>query len=479
MKNAILLFAVSICFLFDLQSQTMKEIQDRIPLVKQFLSEQKELHGHFMIGGNDEVMLQQGLGYANRETHTPFSATTLSTIGSITKPLTATGIMILIEKGMIKTDDPLTRFFKNVPEDKKAITVHQLLTHSAGFPGAIGDDYASVDADAFQALVWKEELLFPPGTGYEYSNVDYSLLGMIIEKISGMTYSAFLEKYIFKPAGMQTAGYHNTTADYTRLAQGYTREGKRWGTTKEKNWQGNEPYWHLKANGGMLVSSEDMFHWYLALKHNTILSEKTQTLQLKPYVREGEHGDTYYSYGFVVDTEGNCVQHNGGNGIFKADFRWFPHLDIFLYAFTNDAASRLFYYNDIILEILMTGHIPEDRQKNWVTINLNSFPGNDDQKIASQFLQAIQQSGSDDGALVLAEIFSTGIVERNGEEKLHNIIAMLHSDIGNKPLQSVKTSGSDLQLVFDAEEKGAFLKIQLTMLAHRIDKLSVAIENNN
>jgi CubicO group peptidase (beta-lactamase class C family) len=166
-------------------------------MVKLFLTEQKGLSAMFVMGSEGKIMISQGYGFADRTKQVPYSDQSLYTIGSITKPFTATAILLLIEQRKIAVDDPISLYFSNVPADKKYITLHQLLTHSSGFPGAIGDDYETITAAEFQARAWKAPLLFAPGTSYAYSNVGYSLLGMIIEKISGHSYSAFYKENYF------------------------------------------------------------------------------------------------------------------------------------------------------------------------------------------------------------------------------------------------------------------------------------------
>ncbi|HSF88584.1 MAG TPA: serine hydrolase domain-containing protein [Saprospiraceae bacterium] len=441
-------------------------------LVRDYVTQQKEFSGIIVMGTEGKVKINLASGFADRSREIPFTDSSLYTIGSITKPITATAILLLSGKGKLDLEDKITLYFKNIPGDKQDITIHHLLTHSSGLPGAIGDDYEKLDALKFQARAWDHPLLFAPGSGYEYSNVGYSLLGMIIEQVSGQTYSQFLQGNIFQPAGMTTAGYRNPEADYSLLCHGYNPDGSDWGTSHDKQWDKEEPYWNLKANGGILMSAIDMYHWYLALRNHTILSPELLKLQTNPYVNEG--GGSYYGYGYAVDQQGDCVQHNGSNRIFKADFRWFPKADFFLFAATNDANVRLFRLNDEIIQILKSGELPEQDQ--WKEIHASDFPLDSNQYTADAFIQLIKSYTNEKADAFIASHISSAMLERNGKERLLDLFSMLHGDINPDAAFRAYASGQKIQLIIRARDENANLKMTLSMNDHKLDRLSAEIE---
>lgn len=456
------------------QAQNREIPAERFELVKAYLQKQAGFSGMVTIASGGAVRYQEGFGFADRERKVPFSAQTLCTIGSITKPFTATAILLLMDQGKLHPEDPITTYFSNVPTDKKGITLHQLMTHSAGLPDAIGDDYEAMTKEVFLKKAFETPLLFPPGTGYEYSNVGYSLLGMIVEQLSGQTYGDFLQKNIFEPAGMKTAGYSNAKADYTLLAHGYTADGKDWGTSKSKNWNGAEPYWNLKANGGLLMSAGDLFNWYLALRSGKILKPETLKLQITPQVAEG--GGSWYGYGYAVQQNGQCIQHNGGNGIFRADFRWFPKLDLCLIAATNDARVRLFRLDDEIAQILLSGEMPT--QIEWKTVDLQTFPANPNQIAAKAMLNLLAQKGAAEAGTFIDQYCSPGIVQRNGKQSLIDMFGMLSKDNAGQPVKAVLEAGNQVQLVLPAAEPGMQIRLSLRFLAEKIDGIGAEMENS-
>jgi len=441
-------------------------------LVKDYVTQQEDFSGIMLLGAEGKIKINIGSGFADRSMEIPFTDSSLYTIGSITKPITATSILILLQQGKLGLNDKLSTYFKNVPKDKQDITIHHLLTHSSGLPGAIGNDYEKLDAEKFQARAWEHPILFAPGGGYEYSNVGYSLLGMIIEIVSGQSYSQFLQENIFQPAGMTTAGYRNNAADYRLLCHGYNPDGSDWGTSHDKQWDKEEPYWNLKANGGIIMSAMDMYHWYLALRGNTILTPELLKMQTTPYTDEG--GGSFYGYGYAVDQQGDCVQHNGSNGIFKADFRWFPKADFFLFAATNDANVRLFKLNDEIIQILKTGELPE--QDHWKEISASDFPKDSNQYTADAFIHLIKSYTIEKADAFIAAHISSGMLERNGKERLQELFSMLHGDVNPDSAIRTYSSGQKIQIIMRAHDENAILKLTLSMTEHKLDRLSAEME---
>ncbi|MEA3421805.1 MAG: serine hydrolase domain-containing protein, partial [Acidobacteriota bacterium] len=240
--------------------------------------------GSVLVAVKDKVLLSSGYGMADKKREIPFTADTVSTIGSITKQFTGAGILKLQMMGKLNVKDPITKYFQNIPEDKKDITLHHLLTHSAGFPGAIGHDFDPISRKEFIQLAMNTKLERKPGTLYEYSNVGYSLLGIIIELVSGKSYEEFLHENLFSPAGMMNTGYLIPAWDKKNLAHGY-RGKSDWGTLLDHPWLEDGPGWHLRGNGGILSTVKDMYKWHKALEGNTILGEEGKKLYYHPHIR--------------------------------------------------------------------------------------------------------------------------------------------------------------------------------------------------
>ncbi len=310
MKKYILVF-IALSYLNVTQSQN----------IASFLSACKShgFRGSVLLASNGKIVLENGYGLADAESGRAQTPATVFSVGSITKQFTAAGIMKLVQEKKLAVTDKLSNYFPQVPVDKKDITLHQLLTHSAGFPPALGDDYEKVTAEEFSSLAFKTPLSFAPGDQYDYSNVGYSLLGIIIEKVTGMGYEKFLNEKLFKPSGMSQTGYLIPGFSKEQLATGY-RDNVRWGTALDRPWLNDGPGWHLRANGGMLSTVGDMYKWYLALKNNMVLAMEQTNMMFMKHIAENPKGISHYGYGWVLQDFGGkkFVWHNGGNGVYNA-----------------------------------------------------------------------------------------------------------------------------------------------------------------
>ncbi len=306
--------------------------------------------GSVVVAKSGTVLLEKGYGFADRETKRVQTAETVFSIGSISKQFTAAAIMKLESTGKLRLDDPLSKYFPEAPKDKANITLHQLLTHTAGFPGAIGDDYDNLDAAQFAHLAFAEPLLAPPGQQYEYSNVGYSLLGIIVEKVSGMGYEKFLRENLWLPAGMKQTGYVLPGFQKEQLAVGY-QDGKRWGSALDRPWLPDGPGWHLRANGGVLSTAGDMYRWYKALTNNVVLPKTATDKMFAPQVAEGPRGLSHYGYGWVVqEADGHkIIWHNGGNGVYNANMTFVPLEEVCVMVSSN---SNDHISDDVAMQIL-------------------------------------------------------------------------------------------------------------------------------
>lgn len=291
--------------------------------------------GAIIVSHGGQVVLREGYGLADRETRRPYTPTTVQSHGSITKQMTGAAILLLESRGELSVDDSIGRYFDDRPEDKRAITIHQLLTHSSGLPGVVGPDNEPIGATAYLDRLMEEPLRFDPGSEYAYSNAGYSLLDIIVERVSGRGYETFLREELLLPAGLTETGYLLPDWDRDRLAVGY-REGERWGLTYGRGWIDDGPSWHVRANGGLHTTVDDMHRWLKTVQGHGVLSPDAARRWTTGYVKEGS-SDSRYGYGWVArDSEwGPMIAHNGSNRVFTADFVWLPERDLFFYIHGN------------------------------------------------------------------------------------------------------------------------------------------------
>lgn len=316
---------------------------------------EKGFSGVVFAAERGEIVVSKGYGLANDAKQIPFSSKTVFTVGSLTKQFTAAAILKLEMQGQLRVSDTIERYFDDVPQDKRSITLHHLLTHSAGLKDAFGDDFAPVTRDKIIQLCMESELLWEPGTQYRYSNAGYSLLGAIVELVTGDTYERFLYEELFKPAGMMATGYQIPKWNKDQMAHGYLDDGTDWGTLLDYRWDDDGPYWNLRANGGIMSTAEDLFRWHQALNGNQILSQEAKRKYFTPHVKEGPRAKTHYGYGWVVVNRKDNTKvlwHDGSNGIFLADMMRFIDEDVMLLLASNRQDHRADQVKLIVLNIL-------------------------------------------------------------------------------------------------------------------------------
>ncbi len=302
---------------------------------------EKEFSGTILISKNDSIIHNKGYGFSDRTQNALNEPNTIFDIGSITKQFTGAAIMKLVMDGELLLEDNITKYFNNVPDDKKQINIHHLLTHSSGLIDIVGGDYEAVTLNRFIDTVYKTKLISPIGEKYNYSNVGYSLLAIIIEKITGMSYEEYLNKVVFIPSGIHNTGYIIPDWDKKIIAKGYFDETelKR---PNEENWSDDGPYLNLKGNGGILSNTNDLLKWSKAIKNHFILNKEITKNYLHPHILEYENGNSFYGYGWVIEKskrDTKIIWHNGSNGIFFADMWMFPEDNITIIVLCNKYAD--------------------------------------------------------------------------------------------------------------------------------------------
>ncbi len=310
------------------------------------LLEQKQakgFSGSIIVEEKGEVTLKVAHGYANRSRKIPYSTTTISTIGSITKPFTATAILNLEEQGKLDLNDPISKFISDLNTKLQSITIHQLLTHQSGLGSIlVGNDFRVISREDFILRLKEQRLRFKPGEKVSYSNIGYTVLAYIIEEISGSSYEEYIQSNFLKPLGMHNTGYEFHSWNSESLAVGY-RGNSEWGTVYEKIKTTNGNYWNLIGNGGLHTNLDDMYKWYLAMKNHDLISESMLSKLTKPHVKCSPKSITcFQSYAWLAlyRNDGKdlvAVSHSGGNDILHADFFWYPEEEIFVFLMTNNS----------------------------------------------------------------------------------------------------------------------------------------------
>jgi CubicO group peptidase (beta-lactamase class C family) len=272
--------------------------------------------GTLVAARNGRMLHCRGFGLADRERRVPAGCDTVYDTMSMTKQFTAAAVLKLEMMGRLRVTDPIADHLGPVPRDKRAITVHHLLTHTAGLTDTLGGDYEPLSRERMLARALSSRLRSRPGEKHYYSNLGYSVLAAIVERVSGTGYEEFLAEHLFAPAGMTQTGYVLPEWRPRRVAVEYDGRGRPHGRPYEHRWADTGPWWNLRGNGGLLSTARDMFRWHVALTRGNVLDRRAKRKLFEAHVREEPGGDTHYGYGWVMSESnrfGRVAWHNGGN----------------------------------------------------------------------------------------------------------------------------------------------------------------------
>ncbi|MEO0556910.1 MAG: serine hydrolase domain-containing protein [Bacteroidota bacterium] len=308
--------------------------------------------GAVLAAKNGDVVLRKGYGYADQEAGVPNTPETVFQIGSVTKPLTAIAVMSLVDQGLVDLSASIAEYLEGIPDEHHDITVHHLLTHTAGFPGGIGDDYEAIGREAYIRLALATDLEREPGEAYEYSNVGFALAAAIVEVVTGGSYDAYLQR-ILGEVGIQHTGYR---LDGGVFAHGYDGD-EDLGYPFDRPWSEDGPYWHLRGNGGLLSTVDDLYALHQALEAGDLLSDSSLEAMHRPHTDEGEGSGSHYGYGWALfETPlGTLAAHNGGDPGFTADFLRFRDDNTVLILISNDRRVDATRLSESLMEVLFGG----------------------------------------------------------------------------------------------------------------------------
>jgi len=292
------------------------------------------------------LVFAKGYGVASVENDTPVTDSSVFQIASVTKPFTATAVMMLASSGKLRLDDPVGKFVEQAPEAWSGVTVRHLLTHSAGIaPAAIvrvdtagrvtlreGIPLLDIPAALALKMFAQTPVLFQPGARVLYCDACYVVLGRVIERASGQRYEEFMQSQVFQPLQMSSAGILDRWRIVRGLVPVYTlRNGE------IAPWRRDSQY-ELNSFAGVTATLGDIAKWDVALRAGRLVSrEALEEMWTPAGLGNGQpailFGD-YYGLGWGLgEVRGHrTAEHAGASGTFLLHF---IDTDLTIIALTN------------------------------------------------------------------------------------------------------------------------------------------------
>ena len=278
-----------------------------------------DFNGSALVSRDGDLLFAEGIGMADDANGIPNTPETRFRLGSVTKQFTAMAVLMLASQGLLKTTDPVCDYVDTCPAGWGVVTIEHLLSHSSGiadFTAQPGFDITKAATPAETvASVADIPLAFEPGASFAYSNTGYVLLGMVIERASGLDYETFLEDHIFEPLGMVDSGYEHP--DTPGLAVGYASAFKQSAAIDM-----SVPY----AAGGLYSTVLDLRRWVDALDTHALVDAAAMQRFVTPLADTSDGGSSGYAYGVSVDYEDGhrLVSHSGVINGFSTYLGWHP-----------------------------------------------------------------------------------------------------------------------------------------------------------
>jgi len=296
-----------------------------------------DFSGTVLISKNDSILFKKAYGFADYEWKVKNTIDSKFSLASVSKQFTAVAILQLAENGKLTLDDPLNKYFSDFPNGEK-ITLKMMLSHNAGLQMDFDELYLTktdLDKDSVYACITKKPLLFEPGTSTSYSNIGYYLLGRIIEKVSGKTYSAYLKEHLFDKAKMYNSGVTTNDAIVDKMTKLYYFDDDKLVKNPYINWNFN------LGHDGVYSTVDDLNLWNKALfDGQTLLSEEFKKKMFTSY------NDQNFGFGVMINPFYNqnheLIAHDGGFFGAMTSFNKFTKDNILITVLSNNQSKS--YY---------------------------------------------------------------------------------------------------------------------------------------
>lgn len=282
-----------------------------------------------LLGG--EIVHQRGYGMANLDHGIPIASDSVFHVASVSKQFTALAIALLAHEGKLALDDAVRDYVPELPDLGAPFTILQCIHHTSGLRDQYGlfrlagwrDDDTQTFADVLDFAYRHERLNFTPGDEYRYCNTSYSLLALIVERVSGQPFSAFVRERLLEPAGMTSSHIHDDhSAIVARRTSAYAPRADGAGFKVANS--------TVSAPGAicLFTTAEDLARWVRNYRTREVAGAVMDAAMTSGTLNDGS--PTHYGYGLTVSSYRGLrsVGHGGVDSGYRAQVSWFPEADL-------------------------------------------------------------------------------------------------------------------------------------------------------
>ena len=330
--------------------------KDKLDEIMKTYHQYNMFDGTVLVAENGKIIYEAAFGMANREWNIPNTTDTKFMIGSVSKPLTATLMLIQVQKGLISLDKTIADYlpeFSNKPAAK--VTIRQLLNHTSGIPNydIIKDFFPRISRqnftrDEYVKIFMDSALAFESGTKYLYSSWGYFTLGYIMERVTGKSYAQLMKEDIFDKIGMNSSGSYFHTQVIPKTATGYDYSFGGY-TSLDFRDQSN-----TMGTGDLYSTVEDIYKFHMALANNSLLNKQLTYEMFTPGMRPAQYGYGWFNKMFRYTSTDSVVSnfHLGTTEGFLAFVRRIPSTNSLIVILCNSAPTDFFGITESLGKVL-------------------------------------------------------------------------------------------------------------------------------
>ena len=302
-----------------------------------------KFNGSVLIARHGKILLEKGYGYKNFRDSSLNNPNTIFQIASVTKQFTSTVILKLVELNKLSLTDKLSKYYPDFPKGD-SINIENLLTHTSGIYDWINStmSFSPTNEQTLLAFLRTKNLNFSPGTNWSYSNSNYSLLGYIIQKVTGVSYENAVRKYIFNPLEMKHSGFDFKHLKNKEKATGYSTFS---GSSKIEAtlYDSVAPF----AAGEIYSNIGDLYKWHEGLQSYKIISRTSLQKAYTPF-------KNHYGFGWQIDSlfGKRVTSHSGSISGFSSNLARIAEDSVIIILLNNKEESGLETITKEILSIL-------------------------------------------------------------------------------------------------------------------------------
>lgn len=296
------------------------------------------------VSRNEQVIFSKAWGMADLERSIPLTTSSVLEAGSVSKQFTSAAILLLEQQGKLSLEDDVRKYIPELPGYRRVIKLRHLLHHTSGLR-----DWGSVAAlsgwprgkkfytndDALEIIARQKQLNNQPGAEYIYSNSNFNLLAIIVQRVSGLSLAAFTHQYIFEPAGMlHTQWRDDPNRIVPNRAIAYSK--------KDSSYQINMPNEYVYGNGGLLTTTEDLLKWTNYYQQGHLGNPSLFPKQIQTEPLNNAVPNIYAAGLFIQPVMGwNNISHSGATAGYRAYLETFPDLHLSFALLSNNAQFNI------------------------------------------------------------------------------------------------------------------------------------------